>query len=71
MSVLSFAFHSPSHPTLPKLPLPQDQIDVLQTRADQASALRSAADADYKDISAQLQTERFRVETLMVGGITL
>ncbi len=47
----------------------QDQINVLQTRVEQASALRSAADADYKDISAQLQNERFRVETLMVGAL--
>lgn len=39
-------------------------IDTLQKRAEQAAALRAAADADYKDVSTQLQAERFRVETL-------
>lgn len=42
-------------------------IDTLQKRAEQAAALRAAADADYKDVSTQLQAERFRVETLKVG----
>ena len=40
---------------------------MLQARADQAAALRAAADADYKDVSSQLQAERFRVDTLQVG----
>jgi hypothetical protein len=38
-----------------------------QKRAEQAAALRAAADADYADVSSQLQAERFRVETLKVG----